>query len=133
MATTPSFIGTPRIGVGTVDTAQTARASGTTSNVVDVITGAASGTRILEVVVKADGDPADCTVVLWLYDGSTNHVFDELDLGNPAAGSATVASYGGTLTYSNLVLPNASWKLQASITATPTAGAVKVIALGGDL
>ena len=133
MATTPSFIGTPRIGVGTLTTGQTARASGTTTDVVDVITGATNGTRVLEVVVKADGDPADCCVVLWLYDGTTNHIWDEIDAGNPAAGSATVASYRGTVTYSNLVLPSASWKLQASITATPTAGTVKVIALGGDL
>lgn len=131
MATNPSFIGTPRIGVGSVSTANTNRDG--TGTIADVITGAATGTRILEVVVKSDGDPADCTVTLYLNDGVTSHIFDELDLGNPAAGSATVASYRGTLTYANLVLPSASWKLQAAITAAPTAGAVKVIALGGDL
>lgn len=133
MATAPAFIGTPRIGIGQVDTAQTARASGTTSNVVDVITGAASGTRILEVVVKATDDPADSCVVLWLFDGTQAHCLDEIDIGNPAAGSATVASYRNSVTYSNLVLPNASWKLQASITATTTGGKVNVIAFGGDL
>jgi hypothetical protein len=131
MATNPSFIATPRIGVGSVDTANTNRDG--TGTIADVITGAASGTRILEVVLKADGDPADCTIVLYLYDGSNSIVFDEIDLGNPAAGSATVASYRSTVTYSNLVLPSASWKLQASITAAPTTGTVKVIALGGDL
>lgn len=131
MAVSPAFIGTPRIGVGSVSTANTNRDG--TGTIVDVITGASTGTRILEVVFKADGDPADCTVVLYLYDGANSVVFDELDLGNPAAGSATVASYRGTLTYANLVLPSATWKLQASITATPTAGTVKVIALGGDL
>lgn len=131
MATAPSFIATPRIGVGSVSTANTNRDG--TGTIVDIITGAATGTRILEVVVKADGDPADCTVTLFLYDGSNSHIFDEIDLGNPAAGSATVASYRGTLTYANLVLPSASWKLQAAITAAPTPGAVKVIALGGDL
>lgn len=132
MATAPNFIDAPRIGVASLTTGQTARSSGTTTDVVDVISAGTNGTRILEVVVKADNDPADCTIVLWLHDGSTNHVWDEIDAGNPAAGSATAASYRGSVTYSNLVLPS-GWKLQASITATPTAGTVKVIALGGNL
>ena len=132
MATSPSFIAAPRIGVGQVDTAQTARTTGTTSNVVDVLSAGTNGTRILEVAVKATDDPADCCVVLWLHDGSTNYVFDEIDLGNPPAGSATVASARSTVTYSNLVLPS-GWKLQASITATTTAGKVNVVALGGNL
>lgn len=132
MATAPAFISTPRVGVGAVDTAQTARATGTATDVVDVLSAGTSGTRILEVVVKATDDPADCCVVLWLHNGTTNYVFDEIDLGNPAAGSATVTSYRGTTTYSNLVIPT-GWKLQASITATTTGGKVNVIALGGDL
>lgn len=132
MATNPSFIGTPRIGVGSLTTGQTARASGTTSNVVDIFTAGSSGSRILELVVKADDNPADSCVVFWLHDGSTNYPFDEIDLGDPAAGSATVASYRNLLTYANLVLPS-GWKVQASITATPTAGTVKAYAFGGDL
>lgn len=132
MATAPNFISAPRVGVGTLTTGQTARSSGTTTDVVDVISAGSSGTRILEIVVKSDNDPADSVVVFWLNDGSTNHVFDEMDIGNPAAGSTTVTAYRNTVTYSNLVIPS-GWKLQASITVTPTAGAVKVFALGGDL
>ena len=132
MASAPAFIGTPEIGVGSLTTGQTARAAGTSTNVVDILTAGTNGTRILEVVAKASDDPADSCVVLWLHTGSTNYPFDEIDLGNPSAGSATTPSYRGTVTYSNLVLPS-GWKLQASITATPTAGAVKVFALGGDL
>lgn len=132
MATNPSFIGTPRIGVGSLTTGQTARSSGTSTNVVDILSAGASGSRILEVVIKADDDPADSVVVLWLHDGSTNTVFDEVDIDYPAAGSTTVTAYRTTTTYSNLVLPS-GWKLQASITVTPTAGTVKVLALGGDL
>jgi hypothetical protein len=131
MATNPSFIATPRIGVGSVSVANTARDG--TGTLVDVITGAASGTRILEVVLKATDDPADCTLTLFLNDGTTAHIFDEIDLGNPPPGSTTVNSYRSTVTYSNLVLPSASWKLQAAITVAPTGGTVKVIALGGDL
>ena len=132
MATAPSFIGTPRIGVGSLGTGQTARTSGTTTDVVDIISAGSGGTRILEIVVKADNDPADSVVVFWLHNGTTNYAFDEMDIGNPAAGSTTVTAYRNTVTYSNLVLPS-GWKLQASITVTPTAGSVLVHALGGDL
>lgn len=132
MATTPAFIGTPRIGTGTLATGQTDRTSGTTSNVVDVISAGSNGTRILELVVKADNDPADSVVVFWLHNGTTNFPFDELDIGDPAAASTTSVGYRNTVTYNNLVLPS-GYKLQASITVTPTAGNVVVHALGGDL
>lgn len=132
MAITPAFIATPRIGTGTLSTAQTARVSGTTSNVVDVLVAGTNGTRILELVVKADGDPADSVVVFWIHNGTTNFSFDEMDIGDPAAASNTAAGYRNTVTYSNLVLPT-GYKLQASITVTPTSGNVLVHALGGDL
>lgn len=132
MATNPNFIATPRIGVGSLTTGQTARTSGTTSNVVDVISAGSNGTRILELVVKGDNDPNDSVVVFWLHNGTTNFCFDEMDIGNPAAASTTTTGYRNTVTYSNLVLPS-GWKLQASVTVTPTAGSVLVYALGGDL
>jgi hypothetical protein len=133
MAANPSFIGTPRIGIGSVTTGQTARTTGTTSNLVDVITGASTGTRILEVVVKSTGQPADSVVTLWLNDGTNNILFDEIDVGAPAAGSNTVVAYRTSQTYANLILPSASWKLVAGCTVTPTSGAIVVHALGGDL
>ena len=133
MASVPAFIDTPRIGVGSVTTAQTARAVGTTSNVVDVIAGVTGGTRILEVRVKATAQPADSTLVLWLHDGTNAHPLTEIDLDAPAAGSTTVASYETAAYFENLVLPSSSWKLQASITVTPTSGTVEVFAFGGDL
>lgn len=133
MATSPAFVETPRIGVGSLSTGQTARAVGTTSNVVDVITGASGGTRILEVRLKSTAQPADSVVVLWLHDGTNAHPLTEVDLGAPAAGSTTLPSYEYTTTFANLVLPSSSWKLQASITVTPTSGTVEVFALGGDL
>ena len=133
MATNPQFINAPRIGYGSISTGQTARTTGTTSNLVDVITGAAGGTRVLEIVVKSTGQPADSVLTLWLNDGTNNILFDEIDLGAPAAGSNTVVAYRTTQTYANLVLPNASWKLVAGCTVTPTSGAIVVYALGGDL
>lgn len=129
MAASPAFVAAPNNGVGTLDTANTNRDG--TGTIVTVWTPGASGGRIEEIVVKATGDPADCTVVFYLHDGTTAHVFDEWDIGNPAAGSAIVASYREARTFANLVL-EAGWSLRASITAALTAGTVKVHALGGD-
>lgn len=132
MAATPSFIGAPRIGFGSITTGSSDARSGTGTNYVDVISAGSSGTRILEIVIKADADPADSTVTFLLNNGTTSVIFDEVDIGNPAAGSATGISYRVNVTYANLVLPS-GWKLQAAVTVTPTVGTIKVIAFGGDL
>lgn len=130
MATNPSFIATPVIGVGSVSTANTARdGSGT---LVTVVPNGSTGIRILEVVIKATADPADSVVTLFLHDGTNAHLFDEIDIGNPADGSAAVETYRVSRAYANLVLP-VGWSLRAAITAAPTSGVVKVFALGGAL
>lgn len=129
MASTPAFSATPATAAVSISTANTNRDG--TGTIGTVLTAGASGTRIEEIVVKADGDPADSTIVFYLYDGSAYHVFDEWDIGNPAAGSTTVASYRETRKYDNLVIKS-GWSLRASITVAPTSGAVQVIALAGD-
>lgn len=130
MASTPNFTATPRIGAGSVSATNTNRDG--TGTIVDIITGAASGTKINEVVIKSTGRPADSIVTLYIYDGTTNWLFDEIDLGAPVASSATVTAYRTTVQYANLVLPNASHKLRAAVTAAPTTGVLNVIALAGD-
>lgn len=131
MATTPTFTSTPRHGVASVSTANTNRdGSGT---IVDLLTGATSGTKVNEIVVKATGDPADSVVTLFIYDGSTYQLFDEFDIGDPAAASTTVAGYRESRTYSNLILPSSTYKIAAAITVALTSGVVKVHVLGGDL
>ena len=132
MASNPQFINTPRISFGEITTGQTARTTGTTTSLVEVIQGATGGTRIVETVVKSLGQPADSLVQLWLDNGSTKILFDEYDIGAPAAGSTTVVSYRLSTTYSNLILPSTSWKLFAACTVTPTSGGIVVWALGGD-
>jgi hypothetical protein len=131
MASAPAFAATPRIGFGSVSTANTNRDG--TGTIVDIITGASTGTKILEVVVQATGDPADSIVTLFLYDGSAYRLFAEVDIDNPAAASATVSGYRSSVRFDNLILPSASWKLGAAITASLTSGAINVFALGGDL
>lgn len=132
MATTPQFIGTPRIGIGTITTGSSDARSGSGTNYADVITAGSAGTRVLEIVIKGIGDIADSVVTFLVNNGTTSFLFDEIDVGNPAAPSNTAISYRAAFTYANLVLP-AGWRLQAAVTVTPTSGNILVIALGGDL
>ena len=130
MATSPNFTLTPRIGIGSVSAANTNRDG--TGTIVDIITGVAAGTKITEVVIKATGQPADSVLTLFINDGTTNWLFDEVDLGAPAAASTTVTGFRTTLLYDNLVLSSASHKLRAAITVAPTSGVINVMAFGGD-
>lgn len=131
MASTPTFTSAPRIGAVTVSTANTGRDG--TGTIATVITGVTAGTKIFEIALQATGDPADSIVTVFLHDGSTYFLFDEFDLGNPAAASTTVSAYRTRKTYDNLVLPNGSWSVRAAITVALTAGVINVFALGGDL
>lgn len=131
MSQSPVFASTPRIGAITVSTANTGRDG--TGTVATIITGAAAGTRIERLVLKATGDPADSVVTLFLHDGTSFFLFDEVDLGNPAAASATVEGYRFEKAYYDLVLPNASWSLRAAITVALTAGVINAFAFGSDL
>ena len=130
MAASPSFASTPRVGSAAAST-NTAR-DGTGTAPATVLTAGASGTKITEVVVKSTGQPADSVLCLWLHDGSSLTLWDEIDLGAPAAGSNTVAAYRTSVRYDNLVIP-ASWSLRATVTVAASSGSVVVIALGGDL
>lgn len=127
--TTPIFYDSVHNAAASVSTANTNRDG--TGTIATIFTAGADGSGIDEIVVKSDGDPADCTIVFYLYDGTNYHVYDEWDIGNPAAGSSTVASYRESRTYRNLVLQS-GWSLRASITVAPTSGVVQVHAFGGD-
>lgn len=130
MAGTPNFAATPRSGVAAVSTANTGRDG--TGTIVDILTGVATGTKIERVVLQATGDPADSIVTLFLHNGTSYFLFDEYDLGNPAAASTTVPGIRFETAYRDLVLPTASWKIAAAITVALTAGVVNVFAFGAD-
>lgn len=129
MASSPAFIATAKIGAGSVSTANTNRDG--TGTIATIFTAGASGSKINEIVLKATGDPADSIVNIFIYDGSSYWLFDEFDLGDPAAASTTVTGYRASRTYENLVIPS-GYSIRASITVALTSGVVNVIALGGD-
>lgn len=131
MAATPAFASTPRAAVVNVSVANTARdGSGT---IVDILTGVAAGTRIERLRVTTESDPADSIVTIFLHNGTAYFLFDEFDLGNPAAASTTVPAYNQERAYRDLVLPTASWKIAAAITVALTAGKMVIHAFGADL
>ena len=129
MASAPAFAATVKTAVGSVATANTNRDG--TGTIATIFSAGSSGSRLDLVWLKSTNDPADCTIVLYLHDGTTHWCLTEADFGNPAAGSATVATYETQVNLNGLNIPT-GWSLRASITAAPTAGVVNVFVFGAD-
>lgn len=131
MATTPEFIGTPRIGRASLSGVNTATDG--TGVITDIIAGAASpGTRILEVVIQATAQSAAGLVNLFIFDGTNYDLFDQLTVA-AVTGSTTVRATRVSVLYQNLILPTASYRLSATLTVAPVSGTIRVTALGGNL
>jgi hypothetical protein len=129
MAASPVFAVTPRIGAVSVSTADSSYTAPT--NVGTLITGVSTGTRIAEIVVKCAATSAAAIVKIFLYDsGSTTYwLFDEVTIA-AATGSSTVQQTRVSTTYTNLILPSASWSVRVT---TSVAQATHVTAFGADL
>ncbi|NBU33473.1 hypothetical protein EBS40_02470 [bacterium] len=127
MATSPSFAATPRIGAVSIATADSSYTAPT--NVGTVITGASTGTRIAEIVIKCAATSSAAIVRIFLYDGSTYWLFDEVTIA-AATGSSTVQQTRVSTSYNNLILPSASWSVRATTSVSQT---THVTALGADL
>jgi hypothetical protein len=127
MATSPQFAVTPRIGAVSIATADASYTAPT--NVGTLITGASTGTRIAEIVVKNAATSAAAIVRIFLYDGSTYWLFDEVTVA-AATGSSTVQQSRVSTTYNNLILPSSSWSVRVT---TSVAQTTHVTAFGADL
>jgi hypothetical protein len=126
MATTPSFASTVRVGLGTLATADTAR-TGTPTNVVTVFTAGSSGSRIDEINIIATATTTAGVVRLWIYNGTTYYLFEEI-LVSAITPSTAVATFNTTLTFNNFMLPTGH-SLRAT---TNNSEGFNVIAFGGD-
>lgn len=133
MATSPSFAVTPRIGAVSVATADSSYTAPT--NVGTLLTGASTGTRVSEVVVKCAATSASAIVRSFLYDSTANagsgvyYLFDEVNIA-AATGSATVQQTRVSTVYNNLILPSNTWSLRVT---TSVSQATHVTAFGADL
>lgn len=127
MAISPVFAVTPRVSSVSIATAEASYTAPT--NVGTLITGASTGTRVSEIVVKCAATSAAAIVRIFLHDGSTYFLFDEITVA-AATGSATVQQTRVSNTYNNLILPSSSYSVRVT---TSVAQVTHVTALGADL
>lgn len=127
MAASPVFAVTPRVTAVSIATADSSYTAPT--NVGTLITGASTGTRVAEIVVKNAATSAAAIVRVFLYDGTTYWLFDEITVAAATASSTVQTSRVSTL-YNNLILPSASWSVRVTTSVSQT---THVTALGADL
>lgn len=133
MSATPGFAASPRIGRAVLTSAATTDKTGaTTANIVDMLTGGASGTKIEGFRIQSDGNPADSTILIFLYNGTDYRLWRDIDIGDPTASSTTVAGYQFDQREDSLYLATSSMKIAAAITVAHTAGGTNVWAVGAD-
>lgn len=130
MATAPAFAATPRIGSiiasATLDTSLTAP-----TNVGIIIAGAATGTKIEQVIMQGLGTTVAGVINLFAYDNTTYNLIDQWLV--PAVTSSTTArAWQSSRNYSNLVLPATTWSLRFTVTVSGLQSLIKATALGGD-
>lgn len=129
MASTPAFIAIPRIELASVSAANTAiDGSGI---ITPLISGGATGTRVLEIDVKLAATSAAAVVNIFLStdSGTTWKLFDAVAV-TAITVSNVLTGFRGVLMYDALVLPSAAARLGF---ATTIAQATNVVVLGGDL
>lgn len=125
----PIFPVAPVVGIATLAsaTAVTSRAniSGTTG--LTALTATTTyGTRIDQITIKCTATSVASNVFIWISDGTTSYLFDELDVTVVTAGNTT-DSFTMSKTYNNLVLPP-TYRLYVSETVQTN---LTVFAFGG--
>ena len=134
MAASPGYAATINNGAAIITTLETDLAVPTQA--ILILTAGSSGTKIEEIVVEAVATTLVATTVaglvyLFLYDGSTYHIYDTITV-TAITASATTPGFRASKTYNNLVIKS-GWKLYASQSETSNDNALKVHAFGADL
>lgn len=116
--------------------APTVTASLAAANIVAFVPVSTNGLRIDKIQVQACSSSftaatAAQTVTIWMWDGTTAYVIDEI-LVTLVTPSTTVAAFNTSKTYTNLVLPATfALYMSTSITTTASTTALSVSAFGG--
>ena len=126
MATAPAYFATPNDGAALLTTFDASYTAPTT--VSTLITAGANGTKVNRIVTKAVATTVAGKVLLFLYDGATYHLFDEMDI-TAVTLSTTVDGFRIEKAYPDLVLKT-GWSLRATLSVTQTG--VQVLAFGAD-
>ena len=127
---TPIFPDSPVIGIATLTGATpiTSRANITgTTGLVQLTPVSADGKRVDSITVKGKATSVASILSVWLYNGTTSFLYDEIDIAAVTA-STTVDSVIAKRFYSDLVLPP-TFQLYVSQTVATD---VNVFANGGD-
>lgn len=124
MATAPVYAATPRCSPVTISTAAANNRTGTSASV--VFTAGASGSRVEEVRMKAQGTTTAGTVRFYVHNGTTFFIISEQAYTSNTASSSN-PSQEYTLQFSNLILPS-GYSLRANIDS----GTWDIVAFGGD-
>lgn len=128
MAAEPAFAVTPRMSSVSIATAESSLTAPT--NVGTLITGVTAGTRVAEIVVKCAAASSSAIVRVFLYDGTTYWLFDEISVSAVASPGASTATTRVSTLYNNLILPSSSWSVRVTTSVSQT---THVTALGADL
>lgn len=92
MATAPQYAVVPRSNAILINTANTDRTGANTTGMVTLITGAANGTRVDDLVMKARGNTTASIIRMFLFDGVAYHLLEEYIVTTVTA-SSTVPSW----------------------------------------
>lgn len=126
----PIFPATPVIGIATLTsaTAITSRTNITgTTGLVQLTPTSLNGKRVDSITVKAKATSVASILSIWIYNGTTSFLYDEIDITATTA-STTADSFYIKRSYSDLVLPP-TYQLYISETVQTD---VNVFANGGD-
>lgn len=131
MAIQAQYASTPKVGVGQISTANTARNG--TGTIGTVFTAGTNGSRIDMIDVQATATTTSGMIRLFVHDGTSAYLVAELPVlaVTPSGTSPAYSQQLNTNTMTQflpIVLPT-GWSLRAS---TNNAEAFNVIAFGGD-
>ncbi len=119
---------TPQCVPKKVDTACTDRTGATTAHIVDMVTTGANGSTFNRVTMWAGGAVAAAIIWLWIYDGSTYNLYEEIVVTAVTPNTTTTPAWSGASAKitptTPLTLPT-GYKLAASTTVTQ-AGSVPI-------
>ncbi len=129
-STTPIFPSAPTVDIATLTsaTAITSRANivGTTG-LTQLTPTSTNGKRVDNITVKSKATSVASIVGIWIYNGTTSFLFDEIDV-TAVTASTTGDSFSASRAYTNLVLPP-TCQLYVSETIQTD---LSVFAFGGD-
>lgn len=129
MAANPAFAATPHAGAALTTTADTSLTA--PSNVATVFTAGANGSRVDIIRIMQVASTAAAGVLnLFLYDGSTYHLFDQYTYA--VVTLSTTSEANPVDLYYSMNEFATGWSIRATVTTSAGASAFKVIAWGGD-